>query len=575
MARLIPSFMDDSTPQGERDVFNMLSAGPDDWVALHSLDLAPWNRGLRTELDFLVVVPETGMLCIEVKSHDNISFDGSRWFPDTIKRSPFKQAADGRHTFYRRLAEIVPKFKRIPVLHCCIFPRAPFDLPRNLSVQEWELMDSRTFRSFGTALNFCADLDRRMKRSVAADANLLPLAGRLSASDIDQILNCCLPVQKRRSSPREELDRRQVEVERLLRTQQKPVLQLASLNERLIVSGGAGTGKTLIAMEVARRAAEKERRVALVCFNHLVGEWMRREMERTLSDRPNLLTGRAIRIMAGMAGLEIPAAPPREFWESTLPDHLEQRLADPDFRAAAVFDYLVVDEAQDLLARPRIWACLSKFLAGGFEKGGFAAFGDLDNQVLADREAMRQSLTVLDSVAKPCRWQLTENCRNYRIVGDTAVKLSGLGNSVYSGYMRTGGSVQNYDICFYEHERAQLNKISEWVRDFQTKGYKPSEITLLSFRSGESSAAKRLRNEGLKLRPAWNSGDSTSYASVHAFKGLENKAVILTDIFLTDRNFDRHLFYTGMTRATESVRILCDRACQTTLVGWLTEGNDE
>ncbi len=64
-----------------------------------------------------------------------------------------------------------------------------------------------------------------------------------------------------------------------------------------------------------------------------------------------------------------------------------------------------------------------------------------------------------------------------------------------------------------------------------------------------------------------------SYASVHAFKGLENKAVILTDIFLSDRTFDRHLFYTGMTRATESVRILCDKACQTTLIGWLTEGN--
>ena len=74
MARLIPSFMDDTTPQGERDVFNMLSAGPDDWVALHSLDLAPWNRGLRTELDFLVLAPETGMLCIEVKSHENIGF---------------------------------------------------------------------------------------------------------------------------------------------------------------------------------------------------------------------------------------------------------------------------------------------------------------------------------------------------------------------------------------------------------------------------------------------------------------------------------------------------------------------
>ena len=111
MARLIPSFLDDRTPPGERDVFNMLAAGPDDWVALHSLDLAPWNRGLRTEIDFVVIVPDTGLLCVEVKSHDTISFENDQWNPPEIRRSPFKQASDGRHTFYRRLRELAPQFQ--------------------------------------------------------------------------------------------------------------------------------------------------------------------------------------------------------------------------------------------------------------------------------------------------------------------------------------------------------------------------------------------------------------------------------------------------------------------------------
>ena len=60
MARLIDSFTDDRTPPGERDVFNTLSNGPDDWVPMHSLHLAPWNRGLRTEVDFVVIVLDTG-----------------------------------------------------------------------------------------------------------------------------------------------------------------------------------------------------------------------------------------------------------------------------------------------------------------------------------------------------------------------------------------------------------------------------------------------------------------------------------------------------------------------------------
>src|SRR5438094_5335 len=105
MARLIPAFMDDTTPPGERDVFNMLAGGPSDWVALHSLDVAPWNRGLRTEIDFVLIAPDTGALCIEVKSHDAISFENDRWLPITIKRSPFKQASDGRHALYRGLSD--------------------------------------------------------------------------------------------------------------------------------------------------------------------------------------------------------------------------------------------------------------------------------------------------------------------------------------------------------------------------------------------------------------------------------------------------------------------------------------
>ncbi len=569
MARLIPSFMDNHTPPGERDVFNLLAAGPEDWVAFHSLDLAPWNRGLRTEIDFVVIVPNTGILCIEVKSHDNITFDGQRWYPETISRSPFKQASDGRHTFYRRLAELAPQFKRVPIVHCCIFPRASFDVPRNLSVQSWELLDSRTFRAFSTGDAFCADLEARLERSIAANEKLSPLDHRLSQVQIDTIVTLCVPVQKRRPNARDEITRREEEIERILREQQKPVLRLAEWNERLVVSGGAGTGKTLIAMEVALRAAEKGQRVALLCFNHLVGDWMRQKIQQTGPLLPNLIAGRAIRVMAEMTEVEIPAKPSQDFWETELPQKLEERLTYPDFKAAAAFDYLVLDEAQDLLARPRLWQCLIQLLAGGSERGGFALFGDFEHQVLAERGQMQEALAALDLSSRPVHWILSENCRNYRVVGDTAVSLAGLSGRVYSGYLRAGGGIHNYDIFFYENARSQLEKLGQWLKEFREQGYKPSEITLLSFRADHLSASESLKNAGYKLRSARQSGELTAYTSVHAFKGMENKAIILTDVVLDDLDFRRDLFYTGMTRATESVRVLCDMQSQESLCGWI------
>lgn len=570
MARLIPSFMDDHTPPGERDVFNLIAAGPDDWVALHSLDLAPWNRSLRTEIDFVIIVPETGILCIEVKSHENLAYDGNRWYPDSITRSPFKQAADARYNFYRRLNDLVPWFADVPVVHCCIFPRASFDLTPNLSVQPWELIDMRAFRAFGTGSDFCANLKERMERSIAADERLTSLKNRLTADRIENIVKCCVPVQRRRPEVRQEITKREEEVEKVLREQQKPVLQLVGLNRRIVVSGGAGTGKTLIAMEVARRAAEKGRRVALLCFNQLVGDWMRHRMDQITPALPNLVVGRAIRVMAETTEVEIPDKPSPEFWANELPLRLEERLTDPDFKATATFDYLVLDEAQDILARPRLWQCLAQFLSGGVDRGALALFGDFDHQVLAGREPMRNALAALDATDRPVRWNLSENCRNYRIVGETAVLLSGTGGRVYSGYLRAGGGMHNYDIFFFEHEQAQLDKLGQWLREFKAMGYKPSEITLLSFRADHLCAATRLKYSGHRLQSAWQTGELTSYASIHAFKGMENKVVILTDVCLSDTDFHRDLFYTGMTRATESVRVLCDRGSQETLFAWIS-----
>lgn len=564
--------MDDHTPTGERDLFTMLLDGPDDWVAIHSLDLAPWNRRLRTEIDFLLIIPDTGLLCVEVKSHDAISFENDRWYPPDIKRSPFKQALDARHTFFRRLRELAPQFRHVPVVHCCVFPRARFDLSPNLSVQPWELIDARAFRKFRSGREFCEALRLRMRKLIEVDDSVQELPQPLSSLQVETVVQTCVPFQKRRSGDREEIVRREQDLERILRDQQKPVLHLAATNERLLVTGAAGTGKTLIAMEVARRAAERGRRVALLCFNQLVGEWIGRKIVAGNDQRPNLIVGRAIRIMAEMSGVTVPSDPSPEYWDTEFTTRILERLTEPDFEASAVFDYLVVDEAQDLLARPRLWECLAGFLKGGLSNGSFCLFGDFENQVFGAREALNCSLAGLRTVAKPCIYPLAENCRNYRIIGESAIRLSGLDRRVYEGYMRTGGSIRNYDIFFYHSEGGQREKLLQWLKEFADQGYRPSEITLLSFRTSDQSAASTLAAEGINIRPAWQMPkEAITYASVHAFKGLENKIVILTDVVLESVSFHRDLFYTGMTRACESLRILCDSGSQGTLARWLVE----
>jgi hypothetical protein len=275
--------------------------------------------------------------------------------------------------------------------------------------------------------------------------------------------------------------------------------------------------------------------------------------------------------MAEMMNITIPKAPSATFWDQELPEQLEERLTDPDFRTSAMFDYLVVDEAQDLLARPALWECLTRFLEGGVASGSYCLLGDFDNQVLGERQAMDAALAVIRPSGKPATYRLSENCRNYRIVGESAVRLSGFPRDVYSGYMRAGGGLQNYDISFYVDEREQQELLARWLKEFRTQGYGYDDITVLSFRTSEECAAARLAATGVRLRPAWQHvAGCTAYASVQAFKGLENKVIILTDVILAEPHFHRHLFYTGMTRANESVRVSCDTRSQQTLTSWLT-----
>jgi len=546
----------------------MLASGPSDWTILHSLDLAPWNRGLRTEIDFVVIVPDVGILCIEVKSHSEISFDGARWTPATITRSPFKQVADARYMFARRLGDVLREFRHVPVVHCCIFPNARFEIRSNLSVQPWELVDSRQFRGLSGGAELCVVLRAGMQRSIQADSRLSALRSPMSVREVQRVVEHCVPVQCRRPEARDEICHREIQLQKVLREQQRPVLRLLSLNERILVTGGAGTGKTLIAIEAARHLAASGVRVGLVCFNQLVGRFIRSQAQSP--PMPNLVAGTAIKAMIDMADIRIPNDADGKFWNSTLPDMLQDRLTDPEFSSAAKFDALVVDEAQDLLARPELFECLGGFLQGGWQDGRFALFGDTEHQVLVDRGAMQERINRLRRTSRPTHWTLTENCRNYQVIGETATRLAGLPRTVYSGYMRSGGGSQNYDILFFNSADQQLAMIRALLQEFRGMGYRPSEVTLLSFRADEDSAAVALSRQGEKLRPASAAGDWTAYSSVHAFKGMDNKVILLTDVRFDSALPLRDLFYTGLTRATEHVRVLCHESSKTVLAAWMS-----
>ncbi len=567
---MIPAFIDETSPPGERDVFMMLERGPDNWVVLHSLDLAPWNNNLRTEIDFVVIMPDTGILCIEVKSHYRIEFRDDRWHPKTIRKSPFRQALDGSQAFYRRFRDFFPQLAHVPVVHCCIFPNARFDILPNMAVAEHELIDGNRFREYRDAEAFCRDLEDRVRRSIRENPVLRPLAAGLAPGWIDQIVDHCLPIRRRIPERREEIERRAREAEERLREQQKPVLNMVALNPRVIVNGPAGTGKTLIAMEVARRAAEEGKRVALLCFNRLVGQWLADRLDETGTKPPNLVAGTVDAVLMKLAGIKAPPGADPRFWDEELPNLLEERVTDPDFAPDARFDTLVLDEAQDFVMRPRRMEVLFQFVEGGLKDGNYVLFGDFEFQVLQGGGNSRQRLAEMTEAARPAMWQLGENCRNYRVVGEAAASLAGFGKRVYSGYLRGGGDMDCFNLAWFEDRQDEAEKIAKELSAIRRLGYREEEIVLLSFVREAQSVVPLLRERGMQLRHAGENGTGIRYATIQAFKGLEASVVLLCDLVPeAGQDYQRHLLYTGITRATELVRVFCDRGRQDMLLEWL------
>lgn len=569
---MIPAFFADDTPPGEADVFRMLAGGPDDWVALHALDLAPWNRSLRTEIDFLVIVPRRGIICIEVKSHENLSFDGQRWSPPEIRKSPFRQALDSSCAFYRRFCDLAPDLRHVPVVHLCIFPRASFDIVPNMSVLPCELIEQRQFRSAENGTALCSMIEDRMRSSIAQNRAIHELNTPLPESLVKRITELCFPVRSFRPDVRREIEARESEAGMLLREQQKPVFRLAEHNSRLIVRGAAGTGKTLIAAELAMRISGKGRRVAFLCFNQLIGDWIEAQVHSRGEPHPGLVAGRAVSVLARLSGTEIPASPRQTFWDHDFPVALNEAFSDQALRGEAEFDCLIIDEAQDVLARPWLWNILCRLLKGGVMEGCFVLFGDFGHQVLSEAATMNKALSVLIASVRPAIWTLDENCRNYPVIARTAVQLSGFTDEVYSGYLRSGGSADSYDLTLYRDVSSQGNELARLIREFRGRGYSDADIVVLSFQPEGSQVVHLLKDRGIMIVPAWQKRKQISYASVRAYKGMERKVVILTDLGSESDPLLRNLFYTGMTRATEYVRVVCSETFAPVLLDWLKQG---
>lgn len=101
---MIPPLPAADAPGSEKRVFYALKAAPgtEKWTILHSLGISSSWTGEFGEIDFVIIIPDRGVICAEVKGGRVTQKEGT-WFTqpfgsdvqERLKRSPFSQAQRG------------------------------------------------------------------------------------------------------------------------------------------------------------------------------------------------------------------------------------------------------------------------------------------------------------------------------------------------------------------------------------------------------------------------------------------------------------------------------------------------
>ncbi len=552
MARMLPQLVlagrDGHAPSAaEQKVHAALREALDEsytaigWVTWQSAD--DRGRPIEGEADFVVVHPHRGFLVLEVKG-GGIGHDAERgiwWSADRQGRrntiqDPFRQAAHNRREISKLLARRLG-VARLPFMsqHAVAFPDVSGD-PRRFGAEadaDFVVLED-DLHSLG------ARIDRMFTRVSGAglDAGTLPAHW---ARELEDLVAPSCSFSVRLGSVVREVTAAGDQ----LTAGQFTVLDALARNRRVLVTGSAGTGKTVLAVEKARRLARTGARTLLTCFNRPLAD----HLAAALAGEPNLVVHNFHQLCwrwarrNGFDGVDPDSPevrdPAREatldgkYFDVALPAAFVAALAATDER----FDAVVVDEAQDF--SPIMQRALLKSLRSP-RRGFVFAFQDQGQGIFAGRTGWRCSGYV--------EFHLGRNLRNSRNIHGVARRLNPDDDATPTG--PEGPEPEYIEVTDLA---SAARRIEERIRVLTTTdGIGLSRIAVLTAGRGEiATLAPDGRLGGFRTRQDPQGAAGALYLDrISRFKGLERDVVILTGLGRPpEHNRAEPLLYVAASRA--------------------------
>ena len=488
---------------------------PDSFDVFYSVSWTSYNAGhlVKSEADFVVASPDYGFLCLEVKGGNGIRIEDNIWYLSDalhgerkLNMSPYDQAEKNMYYFNKVFSNKYNMKYSGTFGAGVIFPFYPIGEDVDISKRKRELtVDCNDLNNLYSRIKKMF----RLWGGASYGRRFYPLSQHNAFLELirDKIAI---------SAAAGALVRYKDQQLSVINRVQDNYIYLLSNVKQFYMRGGAGTGKTWIAMKMAKKAAESGEKVLFTCAS------------KTLSERVRSHIGDTVTVLDASSLFENIIM---DFGSFNGPTYigLSNNLTEDNPKYDAIF----VDEAQDFTFE---WANIVKKLLVDENNSRLGVFFD-DVQVLRE-DSFGDGFGIEEEP-----YLLRENIRNTANIYNWVAKKTSLGTDMIANPVE--GPTPITELVF---ERGQITLLLETIfRRYLDEEYLKNDALVII----TDNKKQLLRDfpEGIAkwkfVEGAPHSETDISVYSIGEYKGLESNMVI----YLHNTDTTENMNYIAYTRA--------------------------
>lgn len=532
MATMLPSKPKRFEPNSLEDVmFTALERLPAEYYVFHSFRIVKVDNGtiLESETDFVIFNPSKGVLSLEAKA-GRVSFRDGTWYysnGDPMHNDgPYDQASHNKW----KLCGYLKDHKMYDILDNCKFIHAVWFPSIDREYFNRLPLPSEAAREITLTSEALDDPEKYIDVLFGLKVNKADTKTDLSGYQIKRLFNNVLcPSFDIVPTIKNDMDTKKVVYNRMLEEQVK-LLNYLEEQPNAVICGVAGSGKTMLAIEKAKKCAELEESVLFLCYNAFLNEDLRTKYK---IDHVDFYT------IDGLACKLCSTDKPNI-------KALENKLEELYYEEKFPYKHVVIDEGQDFgqknIEESNLLEKLEEIILSDEVDGTFYIF--YDKLQLVQGNSIPNYIQNAD-----CKLCLYTNCRNTENIAITSMRpVKGAKKPKLFRAALTGET----PTIYFEEESIKCEDILKRILDHYQEE-RVNDIVILTCKTEYSSALSNSAKNGLYNYNKHN----YKFTTCRKFKGLEADVVVLIDV---DKevlcNDQDNNFYVGTSRAMFNLHII-------------------